>query len=93
MNIETTDIEDDEFSEEQIAMSTDMAYSFVDEEIIPILEQFDYDNEDEDYVPGVAAFAMYTRIVDVLISEGYSADDLKSVVDDFAAMQHNGLLH
>jgi hypothetical protein len=88
-----TEIEIDEYEDYQYEESTEMADQFVDEEIIPLLAKFDYDNPEEDYVPGVATFNLYTKLVNILIQEGFEAETLKEVIDEFALMCIDDTVH
>lgn len=90
---ENIDQNEEQFDEYQYELSAEMAYSFIDEELLPTLEEFDFNNEEEDYIPGVGAFALYTRLVGILIMDGFTADELKAIIDDFSEVCIDGPIH
>lgn len=83
----------DEYDDYQYEYSSEIAYKFIDEEIIPFLEEFDYDNPEEDYVPGMATFSLYTKLIELLILDGYSVEHLKEVIDGFSVEYISDTVH
>lgn len=81
------DIEDDsevdEYEDFQYEMSNEMAHSFINDHIFPVVMEFDYNNPNEDYVPGVAIFGLFYKLVETLLIEGFDSDQLKEVIDEF----------
>lgn len=88
-----TELEIDEYEDYQYEESTAMADQFVDEEILTRLVKFDYENDEEDYVPGVATFNLYTKLVNILIQEGFEAEQLKEIIDEFSLMCVDETVH
>lgn len=83
----------DDYDDYQYEYTSEIAYKFVDEEIIPFLEEFDYNNPEEDYVPGMATFSLYAKLVEMLILEGFSQDELKSLIDQFSVEYVSDTIH
>lgn len=81
--IQVEDEQGEAYDDYQIEASNDMANDFIEENIIPQLYDFEFNNEDKDYLTGVATFALFARLCIELIGDGYTADQLKEIVDDF----------
>ncbi len=80
----TDDQEVDEYDDYQYEFSNDVANDFIDEKIMPELHNFDYDNENDEYIPGIATFCLFSRLCIELINDGYTVDELKKMVEDFS---------
>lgn len=78
LEVDETHYEDWEFD-----YTNNMVEEFLTEDIIPKLESFDFGNKDENYVPGVASFTLYTRLIELLIENGWTTEELKEAIDDF----------
>jgi hypothetical protein len=76
-------VEVDEYEDYQYEFSTQAASQFLDDYILPHLEEFDYSNSHEDYVPGVAGFGLYMKLVSRLLDAGFTATELKNIVDEY----------
>lgn len=87
------EIDVDEYDDFQYEITTDLAGQFVEETIIPMLEDFDYNNPVEDYIPGVASFGLYIRLVKNLLNDGFTQDQLKEVVDEYTINDGSEIVH
>lgn len=87
------DCEVDEFDDYQYELTTELAHDFIDETVMPMLEDFDFNNPSEDYVPGVATFGLFIRVVGSLLLEGFTTEQLKEVIDDFSVESINDTVH
>jgi hypothetical protein len=74
----------DEYDEYQHEVSNAMANDFLDERILPQLQEFDFSNANVDYIPGIATFCLFTKLLIELINTGYTVDDIKTMVDDMS---------
>lgn len=83
LQIEVDECEVDEFDDFQYEMSNEIAHNFIDEQVMPAVIEFDYNNPNEDYVPGVASFGLFFKLVESLLVEGFTPEQLKEVIDDF----------
>jgi hypothetical protein len=83
-------LEVDEYDDEQYESSTATAAAFVDETILPLIDQFDYENPDPEYVPGCATFGLFTRVVGILAESGFTPEELKATIDDFVSPSAQG---
>lgn len=88
-----TDQSVDEYDDYQHEISNDLANHFVEEEILPILEEFDYNNECDEYIPGVATFCLFAKLLIQFLNEGYTVDELKKIVEDFSEYCVDGPVH
>jgi hypothetical protein len=73
---------DDEYDESQYEFSYDLSEDFLLEEVIPTLLDFDFNNANEDYIPGVATFGLYARLIDVLLTEGFTKEQLHEIIEE-----------
>ena len=87
------DFEVDEYDDFQYEVTTDMAHEFVEQAILPMIEEFDYQNPNEDYIPGVATFGLYIKLVERLLEDGFSQDQLKEIINDFSVIDVDGRVH
>jgi hypothetical protein len=92
-NQENTEDAVDEYDDYQHEISNEMANDFIEEEIFPLLDEFDYNNENSDYIPGIATFCLFAKLCIQLMGEGYSVEELKSVVDDFSIYCVDDVVH
>lgn len=83
VELELDEFEVDEYDDFQYEMSTEIAQSFIDDQVLPAVMEFDFANPNEDYIPGVASFNLYFKLVEKLLLEGFTQDQLKEVIDDF----------
>lgn len=82
-----------EVSQKLLDNSTEVAYEFVEEEIIPQLENFEYDSDDDDYIAGCATFVLFTRLIGKMKEIGYNIDELKQLTEQYYDMNYNDTLH
>lgn len=83
----------DEYDDYQHEISNDLANHFVEQELLPILEDFDYRNQCGEYIPGVATFCLFAKLLIQFLNEGYTVEELKSIVDDFSELCVDGPVH
>lgn len=83
----------DEYDDYQYEFTSELAYTFIEEEVIPFLEEFDYNNPEEDYVPGMATFNLYTRLIEMLLLQGFTPDQLKESIDEFSVTHMSETIH
>lgn len=88
-----TECEVDEYDDYQYELTTELAHDFIDETVMPMLEEFDFNNSSEDYIPGVATFGLFIRVVGSLLLEGFTTEQLKEVIDDFSVESIDDTIH
>lgn len=94
-NFDTADEIDSEDSYEdwEFDYTNNAVHEFLEETILPAIENFDFNHNDENYVPGVASFTLFTRMINILLENGWTADELKNAVDEFSNMSYFESLH
>lgn len=92
--IEPAVVEDEESQEQwELSKSNEAASEFLEEVIIPLVDQFEFENEEEHYIPGVASFLLYIRLVESLSQNGWSIEELKQAVDEFSSEDMSNYIH
>lgn len=91
--IEIDEAEVDEFDDYQYEITTELAQEFINCEILPILEEFDHNNPNEEYIPGVATFGLYLKLVGVLLSDGFEPEQLIGVINEFGTANLDSIVH
>lgn len=77
----------------QLPHSNPLSQNFINHEMLPVLEEFDYNNPSEDYVPGVATFGLYLKLVEVLLISGYTPEQLIEIVNEFDVVNYESVVH
>ena len=97
MTAETTIIEQDEEEYEswQFEHSSNLSYEFVYEEIMPVLDHFEAENDalDKDYIAGSATFGLFIELIHCLVASGWTTEDLKSEIETHANSSAGEILH
>ena len=95
MSTKTTIIveEEDEFEDWQYEQSGNKALEFIESKILPILESFDFESEDKDYVKGTAHFVLFVELLPKLGQLGYDADDLLDMIQELVDSEANITIH
>jgi hypothetical protein len=76
------DVTDDAEPEEwQYTQSAETAQTWLDDEIIPQLIEFDFENDDEDYVPGTATYGAFCNLAAILEEIGYTKEELINIIE------------
>ena len=73
-------IEDEEREAWEYDYSIMLACHFIREKMIPLLEEFEQNNPDENYIDGSATHALFITLVQILGEMGFSEEDLKEEV-------------
>ena len=61
---------------EQIEKSALLACDFIYDTLLPLLEEFENDNDDPEYIPGVATHGLFVALIQELADLGYTQRDL-----------------
>lgn len=95
MNKQDFEVQDEipEHIQEAIDTSTTISYEFIQNEIMPILDEFEHNNDEDEYVIGCASFILYTKIIAKLNNLGYSSEELHQLLDQYYDMSMNDTLH
>jgi predicted Holliday junction resolvase-like endonuclease len=82
-----------EVTQQLLDNSTEVAYEFVEEELIPQLEYFEYESDEDEYITGCATFVLFTRLIGKMKEIGYDVDELKQLTEQYYDMNYNDTLH
>ena len=65
---------------EQIENSALVACDFIYDTLLPLLEEFENDNDDPDYIPGIATHGLFVALIQELAYLGYTEKDLRKEI-------------
>lgn len=82
-----------DYEDWQYDLSTDLAMKFVRENLLPALVQFDHDHPEANYIPGVATYIAFTHIAQDLVDQGFTIEELTSIVQESADTSPDRVLH
>lgn len=97
-NESNTEVADDLDTEEsyedwEFDYTNEVVQEFLEGTIIPMIETFDFEQNDENYIPGVASFTLFTRIINILLENGWTTEELKHTVDEFCVLGQADNIH
>jgi len=78
---------------ELIEDSVVLASDFLEEIILPLLDKFEFDNEDPDYVPGMATHGLFVELIARMIEAGYTEKDLRKEIKMYVNSSMGETLH
>ena len=65
---------------EQIENSAVLACDFIYDTLLPLLDEFENDNDDPDYIPGIATHGLFVALIQELADLGYTEKDLRKEI-------------
>jgi hypothetical protein len=87
------DLEEEVYEDWQYEQSGIKASEFIEDELLPQIEKFDYDNEDQDYIYGTATFGLFIELIPRLAQLGYTKEELTQQVEQYVDYINNRVLH
>jgi hypothetical protein len=78
---------------EQIENSALLACDFIYETLLPLLEEFENDNDDPDYIPGVATHGLFIALIQELADLGYTQKDLNKEIKTYINTSVGEVVH
>jgi microsomal dipeptidase-like Zn-dependent dipeptidase len=78
---------------ELIEDSVVLASDFLEEILLPQLDKFEFENDDPDYVPGVAIHGLFVEMVARLVEAGYTEKDLRKEIKMYVNSSMGETLH
>lgn len=87
------EIEEEAYEDWQYEESGKKASEFIENTIMPLIQDFDYGNEDENYIYGTATFGLFVEILPLLAQLGYAKEDLIEQVEQYVDFVNNRTLH
>ena len=65
---------------EQIENSAVLACDFIYDTLLPLLDEFENDNDDPDYIPGIATHGLFVALIQELADLVYTEKDLRKEI-------------
>jgi hypothetical protein len=87
------ELEEEIYEDWQYETSGVMASEFIEKQIMPLLHEFDFGNEDEYYIYGTATFGVLVEILPLLAQLGYNKDDIIDQVHQYYDFVDSRTLH
>lgn len=78
---------------EQIEKSALMACDFIYDTLLPLLEEFENDNDDSEYIPGVATHGLFVALIQELADLGYTQRDLNKEIKTYMNTSVGEVVH
>jgi ribose 5-phosphate isomerase len=78
---------------EQIEKSALMACDFIYDTLLPLLEEFENDNDDPEYIPGVATHGLFIALIQELADLGYTQKDLNKEIKTYMNTSVGEVVH
>ena len=77
----------------QIEDSADVASDFIHDVLLPQLDEFELDNDDREYMTGMATHGLFVELVQRMIAMGYTEKDLKKEVKIYSQLPWGETIH
>lgn len=73
--------------------SASIASDFIHDNILPLLEEFEFNNDDEEYMSGFATHSLFVLLVTRLGEMGYTEKDLRKEIKTYLNSSIGHVLH
>jgi hypothetical protein len=78
---------------EQIEKSALLACDFIYDTLLPLLEEFENENDDPDYIPGIATHGLFVALIQELADLGYTQRDLNKEIKTYMNTSLGEVVH
>jgi microsomal dipeptidase-like Zn-dependent dipeptidase len=78
---------------ELIEDSVVLASDFLEEVLLPQLDKFEFENDDPDYMPGMAIHGLFVEMIARMIEAGYTEKDLRKEIKMYVNSSMGETLH
>jgi len=78
---------------EQIENSALLACDFIYDTLLPLLDEFENDNDDPDYIPGIATHGLFVALIQELADLGYTQKDLNKEIKIYMNTSVGEIVH
>ena len=78
---------------EQIEKSALSACDFIYDTLLPLLEEFENNNDDSEYIPGVATHGLFIALIQELADLGYTQKDLNKEIKTYMNTSLGEVVH
>lgn len=87
------DIKSDEKEMQQIEDSAMVASDFIHDVLLPQLDEFEMDNDDHEYMTGMATHGLFVELIQRMIAMGYTEKDLKKELKIYSQLPWGETIH
>ena len=78
---------------EQIENSALLACDFIYDTLLQLLDDFENDNDDPDYIPGIATHGLFVALIQELADLGYTEKDLRKEIKTYMNTSLGEVVH
>ena len=78
---------------EQIENSALIACDFIYDTLLPLLDEFENDNDDPEYIPGIATHGLFVALIQELADLGYTEKDLRKEIKTYMNTSVGEIVH
>jgi len=78
---------------QQIEDSAEVASDFIHDVLLPQLDEFEMENDDREYMIGMATHGLFVELVQRMIAMGYTEKDLKKEVKIYSQLPWGETIH
>jgi len=78
---------------QQIEDSAEVASDFIHDVLLPQLDEFEMENDDREYMTGMATHGLFVELVQRMIAMGYTEKDLKKEVKIYSQLPWGETIH
>ncbi len=78
---------------EQIENSALLACDFIYDTVLPLLDEFENDNDDPEYIPGIATHGLFVALIQELADLGYTEKDLRKEIKIYMNTSVGEIVH
>jgi ribose 5-phosphate isomerase len=78
---------------EQIEKSALVACDFIYDTLLPLLDEFENDNDDPEYIPGIATHGLFVALIQELADLGYTQKDLNKEIKTYMNSSLGEVVH
>jgi microsomal dipeptidase-like Zn-dependent dipeptidase len=84
------------FTKDEVELIEDsvvLASDFLEEVLLPQLDKFEFENDDPDYMPGMAIHGLFVEMIARMIEAGYTEKDLRKEIKMYVNSSMGETLH
>lgn len=78
---------------EQIEKSALLACDFIYDTLLPLLDEFENDNDDPEYISGIATHGLFVALIQELADLGYTEKDLRKEIKTYMNTSLGEVVH
>ena len=78
---------------QQIEDSAEVASDFIHDVLLPQLDEFELNNEDHEYMSGMATHGLFVELIQRMIAAGYTEKDLRKELKIYAQLPWGETIH